>query len=476
MSSDQVSFANFVFMSSSLPKSAATENPDRMSALEWRVGISLASIFGLRMLGLFLVLPVFAVFASGLPGGDNFQLVSLAFGTFMLVQAFLYLPFGFASDRFGRKPVIVLGLFIFAAGSVMAAWAPTIYWMIAARALQGMGAVSAAVTALASDLTREQHRTKIMAMIGSTIGLAFSLSLVVSPLLYAWIGMRGMFLLIAVLALLAIPLLLRAVPDPVASPVRRERVPVSEVFKDPQMMRLNFGIFALHVLQTAMFLVVPRQLIEQHGLALGQHWHVYLPVVLGSFVLAIPAIIQSERKGRTKLMFIASIVLLAISQLGLWLGATSLVSVVAMLLLFFAAFNILEASLPSLVSRIAPPKAKGTALGIFNTTQALGVAAGSAAGGWIAVHLGPHWINAMTVLLALVWGAVALSMKVPARLTFKTVTLKPGADMERMRDQIAELPGVREVAMERERGIATLKINPERWDESRLQRLIGGEA
>jgi MFS family permease len=466
-------------MSSSAPTSSTTLTlvpPDRISALEWRVGISLASIFGLRMLGLFLVLPVFSVFASGLPGGDNFQLVSLAFGAFMLVQAFLYLPFGFASDRFGRKPVIVLGLLIFAAGAIMAAWAPTIYWMIAARALQGMGAVSAAVTALASDLTREQHRTKIMAMIGSTIGLAFSLSLVVSPMLYAWIGMRGMFLLIALLALLAIPLLLRVVPSPLQSPLTRERVPVSDVLKDTQLLRLNFGIFALHVLQTAMFLVVPRQLIEQHGLALGQHWHVYLPVVLGSFVLAIPAIIQSERKGRTKLMFVGAIVLLVISQLGLWFGAASLAGVVTMLLLFFAAFNILEASLPALVSRIAPPKAKGTALGIFNTTQALGVAAGSAAGGWIAVHLGIHWINGMTVLLALAWGVVALSMKVPARLTTKTVAFGPDADMDVMRERIADLPGVREVAMESERGIAILKINPERWDESRLQRLIGGEA
>ncbi|HSD36874.1 MAG TPA: MFS transporter [Rhodocyclaceae bacterium] len=457
-------------------KPADTPNPDRMSALEWRVGTSLAAIFGLRMLGLFLVLPVFSVFASGLPGGDNFQLVSLAFGAFMLVQAFLYVPFGFASDRFGRKPVIVAGLLIFAAGSAMAAWAPNIYWMIAARALQGMGAVSAAVTALASDLTREQHRTKVMALIGSTIGLAFSLSLVVSPMLYAWIGMRGMFLLIALLALLAIPLLLRVVPSPTHAPVARERVPVTEVLKDAQLLRLNFGIFALHVLQTAMFLVVPHQLIAQHGLALGQHWYVYLPVVLGSFVVAIPAIMQSERKGRTKLMFVASIGVLLISQLGLWLGTASLANVVVMLLLFFAAFNVLEASLPALVSRIAPSRAKGTALGIFNTTQALGVAAGSAAGGWIAVHLGAHWINAMTVALALAWGLIALSMKVPARLTVKTVTLGPNANMDLMRERIASLPGVREVAMERERGIATLKINPERWDESRLQRLIGGEA
>lgn len=458
-------------MSSVSPAKADT---DRMSALEWRVGLSLASIFGLRMLGLFLVLPVFSVFAGGLPGGDNFQLVSLAFGAFMLVQAFLYLPFGLASDRFGRKPVIVFGLLLFAAGSVMAAWAPSIHWMIAARALQGMGAVSAAVTALAADLTREQHRTKIMAIIGSTIGLAFSLSLVVSPMLYAWIGMRGMFILIAVLALLAIPLLLRAVPDP-AAPGERVTVPVKDVLKDAQLLRLNFGIFALHVLQTAMFLVVPRQLVEQHGLALGQHWHIYLPVVLGSFVLAIPAIMQSERKGRTKPMFIASIGLLVISQLGLWVAGASLTAMAVMLLLFFAAFNILEASLPALVSRVAPTRAKGTALGIFNTTQALGVAAGSAAGGWIAVHLGIQWINGMTAMLALAWGLLAVSMKVPARLTLKTVTLAPDTNLDLMRERMASLPGVREVALERD-GIAILKINPERWDENRLQRLIGGEA
>jgi predicted MFS family arabinose efflux permease len=314
-------------------------------------------------------------------------------------------------------------------GAVMAAWAPSIYWMIAARAVQGMGAVSAAVTALASDLTREQHRTKIMAIIGSTIGLAFSLSLVVSPMLYAWIGMRGMFLLIAVLAILAIPLLLRVVPDP-AAPAARVSVPVTEVLKDSQLLRLNFGIFSLHVLQTAMFLVVPHRLVAEHGLALGQHWHVYLPVVLGSFVIAIPAIMQSERKGRTKQMFLVSIAMLIVSQLGLWFAAGSLPSIVTMLLLFFAAFNILEASLPALVSRVAPTRAKGTALGIFNTTQALGVAAGSAAGGWIAVHLGTQWINGMTALLALVWGLVALSMKVPARRTAKAVILDPDAGMD----------------------------------------------
>jgi MFS family permease len=187
-----------------------------------------------------------------------------------------------------------------------------------------------------------------------------------------------------------------------------------DVLRDAQLLRLNFGIFSLHVLQTAMFLVIPRELVTLYGLPLGEHWHVYLPVVLGSFVLAIPAIIQAERKGRTKLMFIGSIALLAASQIGLWTGS-SLALVIVMLLLFFAAFNILEASLPALVSRSAPAKAKGTALGVFNTTQALGVAGGSAAGGWIAVHLGAHWINGLALLLVLLWGALAIGMKVPAK-------------------------------------------------------------
>jgi MFS family permease len=386
-----------------------------MSAKEWRVGISLAAIFGLRMLGLFLVLPVFTVFASGLPGGNNFQLVSWAFGIFMLVQAFLYLPLGYASDRFGRKPVITFGLLLFALGALLAAWAPDIYWMIAARSLQGAGAISAAVMALAADLTREQHRTKVMAMIGSTIGLVFSVSLVAAPGLYGWIGMRGMFLLIAVLALAAIPLLHSVVPNVPEQARAPQPLPLSQALHDPGLLRLNFGIFSLHVMQTALFLVVPRELVSLQQMELGAHWHIYLPVVLGSFVLAIPAIMQSERHGRTRTVFLGSILLLLIAQVGLLLGMHSFVNIIVMLLLFFAAFNVLEASLPSLVSRAAPAQLRGAAMGVFNTTQALGVAGGSVVGGWIAVHWGADGVHGMTVVLAFAWALVALGMKFPTR-------------------------------------------------------------
>lgn len=461
-----------------MPPSPANPSADpgsRMSAMELRAGLTLAAIFGLRMLGLFLVLPVFAVYASGLPGGDDLQRVSLAFGAFMAVQAVLYLPLGRASDHFGRKPVIVGGLLVFALGSLLASWAPDIYWLIFARCVQGSGAISAAVMALAADLTREQHRTKVMAMIGSTIGLVFSLSLVLAPVLFSWVGMRGMFDLIAALAALAIPLLLWGVPTPAEPAAKPAPVPLRAVLSDPQLLRLNFGIFALHVLQTALFLIVPGQLVKQFELPVASHWHLYLPVVLGSFVFAVPAIMQAERGGRGRVVFLGSIAILLISQLGL-LVTTGLTALVGMLVLFFAAFNFLEASLPALVSRVAQPRAKGTALGVFNTTQALGVSAGSVAGGWIAVHFHASGVHVMTILLCVLWGVLAWSMQFPARLAVRTVSLQHAKDIDALSVLIARLPGVREVALEREQRIATLKINLDRWDEKNLRGLLGGEA
>ena len=387
---------------------------DRMSPEERRAGVSLASIFALRMLGLFLILPVFAVYAKTLPGGDNLALVGFALGAYGLTQAVFQIPYGIASDLWGRKPVIVIGLLIFALGSFVAAWAPDMHWIIVGRVLQGMGAISAAVTALAADLTREEHRTKVMAMIGSSIGLVFALSLVGAPLLYGWIGMGGIFSMTGVLALAAIVLLLKAVP-PAPLPLGHEKLPLRRVIFDADLLRLNLGIFTLHMVQMAMFVVLPHALVNHGGLAAAAHWRVYLPAVLVSFAIMVPAIIAAERKDKMRTIFRAAVALLVIVQLGLFFFGHSLWALAVWLVLFFVAFNILEATLPSLVSRTAPPAAKGAALGVYNTTQAIGLFIGGAAGGYIAQYFGDNAVFAACAGLVLIWLAVANSMNFPQR-------------------------------------------------------------
>lgn len=387
---------------------------DCMTPEERRAGASLASIFALRMLGLFLILPVFSVYAKTLPGGDNLALVGFALGAYGLTQAFFQIPYGIASDYFGRKLVIVIGLLIFALGSFVAAWAPDMTWIIVGRVLQGAGAISAAVTALAADLTREEHRTKVMAMIGSSIGLVFALSLVGAPLLYGWIGMGGLFIMTGVLALAAIVLLLKAVP-PAPPPHGHEKLPLRRVIFDADLLRLNLGIFVLHMVQMAMFVVLPHALVDHGGLDAAAHWKVYLPAVLVSFAIMVPAIIAAERKDKMRPVFLAAVGLLVVVQGGLYLLHESLWVLALWLLLFFVAFNVLEATLPSLVSRTAPPAAKGAALGVYNTTQAIGLFIGGAAGGYIAQHFGDNAVFAACTGLVLIWLAVATTMNFPRR-------------------------------------------------------------
>ena len=393
-----------------------------MTRDEKRAGASLAAIFALRMLGLFLILPVFAVHAQGIPGGSDLTLVGIAIGAYGLTQSMLQIAFGAASDRFGRKRVIIIGLVIFAIGSFVAAMAPDIYWVIAGRVLQGAGAISAAVTALAADLTREQHRTKVMAMIGSSIGLVFALSLVLAPVLYKAIGMGGLFGMTGVLALAAILLVLYVVPEP-PPPEHHDDgpVPFSKIAFDAQLLRLNFGIFTLHLAQMAMFVVIPLALVNVAGLPLAEHWKVYLPALLLSFVLMIPAIIVAERKNKTKPVFNGAIALILLTQLGFAVFGEGLWSLAFFLFVFFAGFNILEASLPSMISRIAPPQSKGLALGIYNTTQAFGLAAGGALGGFLAQRFGADAVFAVCGLLTLLWLGFGLTMApLPVRV-------KPGA-------------------------------------------------
>jgi MFS family permease len=391
---------------------------DPMTRDERRAGASLAAIFGLRMLGLFLILPVFSVYAPTLAGGGDVLLVGIAIGAYGLTQAFFQIPYGMASDRWGRKPVIVAGLLLFAAGSFLAAAADDIVWVIVGRVIQGAGAISAAVTALAADLTREQHRTKVMAMIGSTIGLAFALSLVAAPLLYSAIGMPGIFALTGILALAAIVLLLRAVPTPPPVAAAR-RVPFATVLFHGQLARLNFGVLALHVMQTALWVVVPPMLVSAAGLPVTEHWKIYLPAVLVSFVAMVPAIIAAEKYGRMKEVFIGVISLLTLVQVGLATMAGGTYSIGLWLLLFFVGFNIMEAIQPSSISRIAPAEAKGAALGVYNTTQSIGLFLGGAVGGWLLKHFGAGAVQGFCGAIGIIWLLLAATMTPPVRRTGK---------------------------------------------------------
>lgn len=386
---------------------------DALTPAERRAGIGLASVFALRMLGLFLILPVFSVYAKELPSGNNVALVGLAIGAYGLTQTFLQIAYGAASDRFGRKPVIVFGLILFAVGSFVAAAAHDINGIIFGRILQGAGAISAAVTALAADLTREQHLTKTMAMIGSSIGLVFALSMVGAPLLFAWIGMPGIFALTGVLSLLAIFVVLRVVPAAPAVPRQPGWSSFVEVLVNPLLLRLNFGVFSLHLMQTAMWVLLPSALVASGGLTVGEHWKIYLPTVLLSFVVMVPAIIAAEKHGWMKLVFNAAIAILLAVQLGFAFFGAGLWSLAFWLFLFFVAFNVLEATQPSLISRVAPPHAKGAALGIYNTTQSLGLFVGGALGGFLARSADPFAVWGVCAALAAVWLVVGLRMKMP---------------------------------------------------------------
>ena len=390
-----------------------------MTPLELRSSASLATIFALRMLGLFLVLPVFALEAGRYPGGEDVSLIGLAMGIYGLTQGLLQVPFGMASDRYGRKRVIILGLLIFATGSFMAALAQNLTWLIIGRALQGAGAVSAAVTALLADQTRDEVRTKAMALVGASIGLMFALSLLLAPLLVAQIRLAGLFALTGVLALAGVAVLCWWVP---AEPVQHKHQPrgkLSEVLTHPGLLRLDAGVFILHAVQLAMWVAIPALLV-QAGLDKNHHWWVYLPAVLASFVVMGFTLFPLEKRGYLRAVFLGAIGLIGLVQLGLlWAVDTPHIAWLAFLLFaFFCGFNVLEASQPSLASRIAPAHARGAALGVYNTLQSLGFFAGGAVGGWLVQHHGVDALfigsaAAMALWLLLAWPMAAPGRKAP---------------------------------------------------------------
>lgn len=385
-----------------------------MTPLERRASGSLAMIFAARMLGLFLVLPVFALEAARYPGGDDPARVGMAMGIYGLTQAILQFPFGMASDRLGRKRVIIFGLLVFAAGSFVAAWAPSLDWLIAGRSLQGAGAVSAAVTALLADQTRDQVRTKAMALVGSSIGLMFAVSLVAAPLLVARIGLGGLFGVTGALALACIAVVAWWTPPEPRQHKALPRGRLSEVLSHSGLVRLNVGVFVLHAVQLAMWMAIPALLV-QAGVPKEQHWHVYLPAVLASFVVMGATLFPLERRGYLRAVFLAAVGVVTLVQVGLLLvaGHPGIGALAVLLFVFFCGFNVLEATQPSMASRIAPPHARGAALGVYNTLQSLGLFAGGAVGGWLTKNVGVQGLFAVCAGLMLVWLVVAWPMKAP---------------------------------------------------------------
>ena len=460
-----------------MPSSPSSE---KMSPVEIRATAGLAAVYGLRMFGMFIILPVFAFYAESLPGENNYTLIGIALGAYGLTQAIFQIPFGWLSDRIGRKPVIYFGLILFALGSFIAASAEDIYWVIFGRIIQGSGAISAAIMALAADLTREEHRTKAMASIGMTIGTVFALSLIIAPALNRLIGVPGIFIMTGILALLAILVVYKIIPNPQlcrfhsdteAAPAR-----FINVLQDPELLRLNFGVFALHATLMALWLVIPASL-RKAGLEVDDHWQIYLPVLVISMLLIIPAIIYSEKKVKLKPVFSIAVFLLLVSQSLLTLTLDSIPGMAIALLVFFAAFNLLEASLPSLISKISPVGAKGTAIGVYSSIQFLGAFTGATAGGFLYEHHGSQALFAFCGTLLALWLVLAITMKTPAAVRTKMYhvqEMETGKANELSRE-LASLNGVHEALVLASEGVAYLKVDMKGFDEARAFQILEGE-
>ena len=445
---------------------------EKMSSTERRATISLASIYGLRMLGMFLILPIFAIYAQTLEGGQDHTMVGLALGAYGLTQVLLQLPFGIASDKYGRKKVIYIGMLIFIIGSVVAAMGTDIITVIIGRAIQGAGAVSAVVMALVADSTREEHRTKAMATIGGTIGVTFALSLVAGPLLNQSIGVPGIFWMTAILSAFAIGVVKFLVPDPIQSQFHSdaETAPtkIKEVIRNTQLLRLNFGAFSLHAAQMAMFVVVPFALKETSGMNENQHWIVYLPVLTISFVLMLPAIIYGEKRAKLKPVFIGAVATMLFAQLMFAVNIHSFWGVVTALFFYFLAFNLLEATLPSLISKLAPAASKGTAIGVHNTAQSFGIFVGAVFGGYLAGSYGFSSVFIFCSILMGIWLVAALGMKTPPSVKTKMYHVESLNENEAgvLKAEVEKMAGVEEVAVLAQESTLIVKINNQQTVEA----------
>ena len=451
-------------------------NSERMSGSETRAASGLALVFAFRMLGMFMVLPVLATYGMDLAGATP-ALIGLAIGAYGLTQAVFQIPFGVISDRIGRRPVIYLGLIVFALGSVLAANSDSIWGVIAGRILQGAGAISAAVMALLSDLTREQHRTKAMAMIGMTIGLSFAVAMVVGPLLTSAFGLSGLFLATGVMALVGIVIVMFMVPKSTGTLQHREsgvaKQALMPTLRHPDLLRLDLGIFALHAMLMASFIALPLALVEKAGLPKEQHWWVYLTALLISFFAMIPFIIYGEKKRKMKRVLLGAVVTLMLTELFFWQFGDSLRALVMGTVVFFTAFNLLEASLPSLISKVSPAGGKGTAMGVYSTSQFLGSALGGILGGWLFQHGGLSVVFLGCAGLAALWLAFAVTMREPPYVTSLRLPLSPEALRETgLAERLKAVAGVTDAVVVAEEAAIYIKLDTELLDRATLEQLV----
>ncbi|WP_213995607.1 MFS transporter [Arsukibacterium sp.] len=449
---------------------------DHLNAIEKRAALALALVFSTRMLGLFMLLPVFALYGTELIGYSPLW-IGLAIGAYGLTQAILQIPFGWLSDRIGRHKVMLLGLALFAAGSVVAALAESVYMVTLGRILQGAGAIAGAVLALAADLTRDEQRPKVMAIIGASIGLSFALAMIAGPLLAKWAGLSGVFWFTAVLACCAMLIVAFLVPKSVSKAPAAETLAVPatllNIVRHRQLLQLDIGVLLLHLMLTAMFVALPI-LLSQYQLAADQHWQVYLPVLLASFVLMVPMMIIAMRRQQEKGYFLVAISLLVLAMLLAFL-ATDLWWLITALLLFFTGFNFLEASLPAMVSRVAPAGQRGSAMGIYSSSQFFGAFAGGIIGGMVAEQFSYPMVFAVLAGIGLIWLLIARTMLVPARAQRLSLAVQVTSeqDASALAGRLAALTGVQEVTILLAEQRCYLKVSSQQFDLAQARSLVG---
>lgn len=432
-----------------------------MNATERRAAWSLTLIYIVRMMGLFLILPVFTLFAGDYVGSTPL-LVGLAIGIYGLMQAALQIPFGMLSDRIGRKPVITAGLLLMFIGSVVAALADHIAVVIVGRALQGAGAVAAALMALAADLTRDEQRTKVMAMLGASIGFAFILALIVAPSLLTWFSIDGLFWLTAACAAVALALLYLAVPNPVRCHFNADTganlSTMKRLLTHRELLRLDGSIFMLHLLVTAIFFALPLALLDA-GIEQTSQWKIYLPTVLVSVAIMVPLAMIAEKRAMRGVL-LACIGVLALLQLYFGFAGAGLVVMLVGITLFFGVFNTLEALLPSLVSRMAPAASKGSAMGIYSSSQFFGAFVGGTGAGWLYGSFGPAALFTVLAALCFLWLLAVSGFTPPRKLTTlrRALNEHERAQPDQTLERLSAMPGVEEVVIAIDEGVAYIKV------------------